>query len=88
LFNTHDLEEIPPCSRWMPSTRATGRPLVGREAAVGCYQPVSDYRRAVDVGVLHGYAIGGDVAGGFVDVTFRDPGGPGVPLPGNAACEW
>lgn len=70
----------------LPGLRA--RPLVGREAAAGCYQPVPDYRRALDVVVLRGYAIGGDVAGGFVDVTFRDPGGPGVPLPGNAACEW
>lgn len=48
-------------------------PLVGRDAVADYYKAVPDYRRAVDVGVLHAYAIGDDVAGGFVDVTFREP---------------
>ena len=48
-------------------------PLVGRDAVSDYYNAVPPYRRAVGVGVLHAYAIGDDVAGGFVDVTFREP---------------
>jgi hypothetical protein len=70
LFSTHDLEEIP--ALFAPDALFQGFGP-GREAAAGYYQPVPDYRRAVDVGVLHAYAIGDDVAGGFVDVTFRGP---------------
>jgi uncharacterized protein (TIGR02246 family) len=73
-FNSHDLEEM--AALFAPDALFQGfgpEPLVGREAAAGYYKAVPNYRRAVDVGVLHAYAIGDDVAGGFVDVTFRDP---------------
>ncbi|RAG82170.1 DUF4440 domain-containing protein [Streptacidiphilus pinicola] len=73
-FNSHDLGDM--AALFAPDALFQGfgpEPLVGREAVADYYEAVPDYRRAVDVNVLHAYAIGGDVAGGFVDVTFRDP---------------
>jgi uncharacterized protein (TIGR02246 family) len=73
-FNGHDPEEM--AALFAPDALFQGfgpEPLVGREAVADYYKAVPDYRRAVDVGVLQAYAIGDDVAGGFVDVTFRDP---------------
>ncbi|GAA0411187.1 hypothetical protein GCM10009530_74630 [Microbispora corallina] len=46
----------------------------GRDAVRAYYEAVPDDRTA-DVTVLHTYTIGDQVAGGFADVTFRDPAG-------------
>ena len=73
-FNSHDLQEM--AALFDPDALFQGfgpAPLVGRAAAADYYQAVPDYRRAADVRVLHTWAIGDDVAGGFVDVTFRGP---------------
>ncbi|MFD8461140.1 nuclear transport factor 2 family protein [Streptomyces antimycoticus] len=48
--------------------------ISGREAVRGYYAAVPDYRRA-HLGNIQGYRIGEHVAGGFADVTFRDPTG-------------
>ncbi|MDX3076159.1 YybH family protein [Streptomyces sp. NPDC088354] len=48
--------------------------LSGREAVRDYYAAVPDYRRA-HVGQVHTYEIGDATAGGFADVTFRDPSG-------------
>jgi uncharacterized protein (TIGR02246 family) len=75
-FNSHDLKEM--AALFAPDAVFQGfgpAPLVGRDAAVDYYQAVPDYRSAADVSVLHAWAIGDDVAGGFVDITFRDPDG-------------
>jgi uncharacterized protein (TIGR02246 family) len=48
--------------------------IVGREAIRGYYDAVPSNRSA-DLTIVHTYAIGEDVAGGFVDVTFSDPAG-------------
>ena len=53
--------------------------LVGRDAVRGYYEAVPDNRSA-DATVLHTYTIGEQVAGGFADVTFRDPTGWEVPV--------
>jgi uncharacterized protein (TIGR02246 family) len=81
LFNSHDLEEIP--ALFAPDALFQGfgpEPLVGREAAAGYYRPFPITRRAVDVGVLHAYAIGDEVAGGArrseVGAARRRPGRP------------
>jgi uncharacterized protein (TIGR02246 family) len=49
--------------------------LSGQKAVRGYYEAVPEYRSADDVSVLHSYEIGDQVAGGFADVTFRDPSG-------------
>ncbi|MFJ4468014.1 YybH family protein [Streptomyces sp. NPDC089424] len=49
-------------------------PTVGRESVRSYYAAVAPDRRA-DVTVLHTYALGESVAGGFADVTFSDPAG-------------
>ncbi|MFJ1996260.1 SgcJ/EcaC family oxidoreductase [Streptomyces asiaticus] len=46
----------------------------GRDAVRDYYEAVPDYRRA-HLGDVRGYRIGERVAGGFADVTFRDPTG-------------
>ena len=73
-FNSHNLEEM--AALFAPDAVFQGfgpEPLVGREAVTDYYKAVPDYRRAVDVSVLHAYRVGEEVAGGFVAVTFRDP---------------
>jgi uncharacterized protein (TIGR02246 family) len=73
-FNRHDLKEM--AALFAPDALFQGfgpEPLVGRGAAADYYAAGPEYRRAEDVRVLHAYTIGDDVAGGFVDVTFRDP---------------
>ncbi|MEU1628482.1 SgcJ/EcaC family oxidoreductase [Streptomyces sp. NPDC020096] len=73
-FNSHNPGDM--AALFAPDALFQGfgpEPLVGREAVAAYYQAVPDHRRAVDVSVLHAYAIGRDVAGGFVAVTFRDP---------------
>jgi uncharacterized protein (TIGR02246 family) len=75
-FNNHDWEEM--ASLFASDALFQGfgpEPLIGRDLVAGYYEAVPSYRSAVDVSVLHAYAIGNDVAGGFVDVTFRDPAG-------------
>ncbi|MFC4508529.1 MULTISPECIES: YybH family protein [Streptomyces] len=47
--------------------------LVGRDAVRGYYEAVPVYRTATDVSVLHSYAIGVGIVGGFVGLAFRDP---------------
>jgi uncharacterized protein (TIGR02246 family) len=54
-------------------------PVAGREAVRAYYAAVPDDRTA-DVTVLHSYAIGAQVAGGFAHVTFRDPHGWAAPV--------
>ncbi|MEZ0072082.1 SgcJ/EcaC family oxidoreductase [Planotetraspora sp. GP83] len=46
----------------------------GRDAVRAYYEAVPDDRSA-DVTLLHTYTIGQEAAGGFADVTFRDPAG-------------
>ncbi|MEU1594738.1 SgcJ/EcaC family oxidoreductase [Streptomyces sp. NPDC005708] len=46
----------------------------GRDAVRAYYDAVADDRSA-DVTVLSTYTIGDQVAGGFADVTFKDPHG-------------
>jgi uncharacterized protein (TIGR02246 family) len=48
--------------------------IVGRDAVRGYYEAVPAERTA-QMTVLHTYTIGDQVAGGFADVTFRDPTG-------------
>lgn len=48
--------------------------VVGRNAVHDYYESVPDNRDA-EVTLLHTYTIGHEVAGGFADVTFRDPAG-------------
>jgi uncharacterized protein (TIGR02246 family) len=48
--------------------------IFGREGVREYYDAVPDDRTA-DVTILHTYAIGEDVSGGFADVTFSDPAG-------------
>lgn len=48
--------------------------VAGRDAVRAYYEAVPDDRSA-DVTVLSTYTIGEQVAGGFADVTFRDPKG-------------
>ena len=48
--------------------------IAGREDVREYYEAVPDDRTA-DVTILHTYAIGEGVAGGFADVTFSDPAG-------------
>jgi len=73
-FNSHDVRDL--AALFAPDALFQGlgpAPLVGRDAAADYYRAVPDYRRAADVRVLHTWAIGEDVAGGFVDITFRGP---------------
>lgn len=49
-------------------------PTVGRDA-VRAYYAAVPADRTTDGTVLHTYAIGEDTAGGFADVTIRDPHG-------------
>jgi uncharacterized protein (TIGR02246 family) len=51
----------------------------GREAVRAYYDAVAANRTA-DVTVLHTYMIGTEAAGGFADVTFRDPTGWAAPV--------
>ena len=53
--------------------------LAGREAVRAYYEAVPDDRTA-DVVLVHSYAVGEQVAGGFADVTFRDPNGWVAPV--------
>jgi uncharacterized protein (TIGR02246 family) len=53
--------------------------IAGREAVRAYYDAVPADRTA-DVVVLHTYVIGTEVAGGFADVTFRDPTGWTAPV--------
>ncbi|MEU6345679.1 SgcJ/EcaC family oxidoreductase [Streptomyces sp. NPDC046977] len=48
--------------------------LAGRDAVRDYYAAVPEVRRA-HIGKVHAYAIGEEVAGGFADVTFKDPDG-------------
>ncbi|TMR17478.1 SgcJ/EcaC family oxidoreductase [Nonomuraea turkmeniaca] len=48
--------------------------VAGRDAVRAYYEAVPDDRTA-EVTVLSTYTIGDEVAGGFADVTFRDPKG-------------
>jgi uncharacterized protein (TIGR02246 family) len=48
--------------------------LSGRDSVRGYYEAVPGDRSA-DVTILHTYAIGEQAAGGFADITFRDPAG-------------
>ncbi|MFE9994577.1 SgcJ/EcaC family oxidoreductase [Streptomyces avermitilis] len=48
--------------------------IVGRDAVRSYYEAVPDERTA-QVTALHTYTLGDQVAGGFADVTFRDPTG-------------
>jgi uncharacterized protein (TIGR02246 family) len=48
--------------------------ISGREVIRGYFEAVPDNRSA-DVAILHVYAIGEEVAGGFADVTFSDSAG-------------
>ncbi|WP_370347885.1 SgcJ/EcaC family oxidoreductase [Catenulispora sp. MAP5-51] len=73
-FNSHDLTAM--AGLFAPDALFQGfgpEPLVSRDAVAEYYGAVPGYRRAEDVSVLHAWAIGQDAAGGFVDVTFRDP---------------
>ena len=73
-FNSHDLTAM--ARLFAPDALFQGfgpEPLVGRDAVAEYYGAVPGYRRAEDVSVLRTWAIGQDAAGGFVDVTFRDP---------------
>lgn len=73
-FNSHDLKDM--AALFAPDALFQGfgpEPLVGRDAVAEYYGAVPGYRRAEDVSVLHAWAIGQEVAGGFVDITFRDP---------------
>jgi uncharacterized protein (TIGR02246 family) len=73
-FNSHDLKEMAALFAQDALFQGFGpEPLVGRDAAADYYEAVPGYRRAEDVRVLHAWAVGDSVAGGFVDVTFRDP---------------
>jgi uncharacterized protein (TIGR02246 family) len=73
-FNSHDLTQMAALFARDALFQGFGpEPLVGRDAAVAYYAAVPDYRRATDVRVLRAYTIGDDVAGGFVDITFRGP---------------
>lgn len=51
----------------------------GREVVRAYYEEVPDNRSA-DVRLLHTYTIGAETAGGFADVTFRDPTGWEAPV--------
>lgn len=53
--------------------------ISGREAVRAYYAAVPD-NRTVDLGDTHGYRIGEEAAGGFADVTFRDPTGWAAPV--------
>ena len=53
--------------------------VVGRDAVRAYYEAVPDNRTA-DVTFLTTYTIGEQVAGGFADVTFRDPAGWEAPV--------
>ncbi|MEN3616129.1 YybH family protein [Plantactinospora sp. ZYX-F-223] len=53
--------------------------VVGRDAVHDYYESVPDNRDA-EVTLLHTYTIGQEVAGGFADVTFRDPTGWEAPV--------
>ncbi|MFF1836992.1 nuclear transport factor 2 family protein [Streptomyces sp. NPDC058231] len=53
--------------------------ISGREAVRGYYEAVPDSRSA-HLGDVHSYRIGEEVAGGFADVTFRDPTGWEAPV--------
>ncbi|MFC4019065.1 YybH family protein [Micromonospora sp. GCM10011542] len=53
--------------------------MVGRDAVRDYYEAVPDNRNA-EVTLLHSYTIGREVAGGFADVTFRDPTGWEAPV--------
>jgi uncharacterized protein (TIGR02246 family) len=73
-FNSHDGMRM--AALFAPDALFQGfgpAPLVGRDAVAAYYQDVPDYRRAADVRVMHTWTIGDDVAGGFLDVTFRGP---------------
>jgi uncharacterized protein (TIGR02246 family) len=73
-FNSHDVRDI--AALFAPDALFQGigpAPLVGRDAAGDYYRAVPDSNRATDVRVLHTWAIGEDVLGGFVDITFRGP---------------
>ncbi|WP_370119329.1 SgcJ/EcaC family oxidoreductase [Streptacidiphilus sp. MAP12-33] len=73
-FNSRDLKGM--AALFAPDALFQGfgpEPLVGRDAVAEYYGAVPNYRRAEDVSVLHAWAIGQEAAGGFVDVTFRDP---------------
>jgi uncharacterized protein (TIGR02246 family) len=75
-FNNHDTREMAALFASKALFQGFGpEPLVGRDAAADYYRALPDYRRAADVRLLHTWAIGDDVAGGFVDITFRDPDG-------------
>ncbi|MET8331048.1 SgcJ/EcaC family oxidoreductase [Streptomyces sp. NPDC005181] len=53
--------------------------ISGREAVRGYYEAVPDSRTA-HLGDVHSYRIGEELAGGFADVTFRDPTGWAAPV--------
>jgi uncharacterized protein (TIGR02246 family) len=53
--------------------------IAGRDAVRDYYAAVADNRSA-DVDLLHTYTIGDQAAGGFADVTFRDPTGWTAPV--------
>jgi uncharacterized protein (TIGR02246 family) len=53
--------------------------ISGREGIRGYYEAVPDDRSA-EVAVARTYAIGDQVAGGFAEVTFRDPAGWAAPV--------
>ena len=53
--------------------------LAGRDAVRAYYEAVPDDRTA-DVVPIHSYTVGQEVAGGFADVTFRDPKGWAAPV--------
>lgn len=75
-FNSHRMDEITDLFTADALFQGFGpEVLSGQKAVRGYYEAVPEYRGADDVSVLDSYEIGDQVAGGFADVTFRDPSG-------------
>jgi uncharacterized protein (TIGR02246 family) len=53
--------------------------VTGRDA-VRAYYAAVPANRSAEVALVAGYLVGEEVAGGFADVTFRDPTGWEVPV--------
>jgi uncharacterized protein (TIGR02246 family) len=74
-FDSHDPDAM--AALFTPDALFQGfgpEPTAGRDAVRAYYEAVPADRTA-DGEVLHTYVVGEDVAGGFADVTIRDPEG-------------